>query len=67
MRLTDEAIYAIAPVIRPRLQAQIEDTGVVSYDDVRRVIKEAVRAGENIPQASSERSISMVMEALCEM
>ena len=67
MRLTDQAIRAVAPVLRPLLFDAISTRGVITDDDLRSAIVAARRAGLDVPNLGSARSLALVEATIVDM
>lgn len=67
MRLTDKAIRDAAPFVRPFLTDAIRAKGCLDNEDMRAGVKAARKAGEPIPNLTSDRSMKILEEAVVEL
>lgn len=67
MRLKDQDIRNAAIKIRPFVSDAIRTKGSLDDEDIRAGVIAARKAGEDVPNLTSERSLRMVEAAMVEM
>lgn len=63
MRVKDETLLAIAQAVHPSVYPIIERDRTLSITD----LKKAIWANPRLPKIMSERSLSTVLQHICEM
>jgi hypothetical protein len=67
MKVSTLALIDTADRIAPRARNIVTRAMELTYDDIRQVIREAHRDGEDVTLASSDRSCGIILDRLCEV